>query len=204
MSAPAPKPRPTLIGVLLAAGRGRRMGGAKQLLPWPPGARDARPLVAAAFDAVCPVCTRVIVVVGHEAEAVVSALGSRSFDIVHADPDAEMFESIRAGLKEVQARDPAAAALVHPADHPEVDASTLQALVDALQVQQRRALMPEYHGRGGHPVLIPAPLIPEIVASEGHGGLRQYWVDHPERCLRIPVDDPAVVRNLNTRRAYEQ
>ena len=58
-----PDERP--IGVLLAAGRGRRLGGTKQLLEWPPGAVGTT-LVAAAFDAIAAACARMVVVLGHE------------------------------------------------------------------------------------------------------------------------------------------
>src|SRR5262245_14196111 len=82
------------VGVLLAAGRGKRMGRLKQLLPWPPGASaDGRTVVAASFDTIAPHCDEMIVVVGAEAEAVASALVPRRLRMVQADPDAEMFQS---------------------------------------------------------------------------------------------------------------
>ena len=64
---------PRILGVLLAAGRGRRMGGAKQFQPWPT-VSGSQPLVAASFDAVCGVCDEMIVVLGHRAEEVAALL----------------------------------------------------------------------------------------------------------------------------------
>ena len=69
-----------LIGVLLAAGRSTRMGRPKQLLPWPPNAEDDR--AAGGRGVRCDrsgVLRRMVVVVGHEADAVIAALGERSF-----------------------------------------------------------------------------------------------------------------------------
>ena len=112
---------PTLrrIGLILAAGRGRRMGGSKQLVMWR-SATGPKPLVVAAFDAICPICTDMIVVVGHEAEAVKDALGDCTFRYVECDPDAPMFESIRTGLQAARELNPAATVVIQPGDHPEV------------------------------------------------------------------------------------
>src|SRR4051794_5211915 len=89
------------IGVILAAGRGQRMGGTKQLVIWR-GPDGPKPLVAAAYDAIRPICHEMVLVVGHEADAVAAALGQREFYRVEADPNFPMFESIRAAMRAAQ------------------------------------------------------------------------------------------------------
>src|SRR6185312_15899824 len=86
------------IGVILAAGRGGRMGGKKQFVAWR-SADGEKPLVAAAYDAIRSICDDMVVVLGHEADAVAAALGNRRFHRADSNPDAPMFESIRAGLR---------------------------------------------------------------------------------------------------------
>ena len=181
------------------------MGGGKQLVDWP-AAGGVKPLVAAAFDAVAPVCDTVIVVVGHDAAAVCEAITPREFRAVESDPDGPMFDSICAGLHTARQIDPQADLLLHPGDHPEVARATLDALIqatcDVSSGQPVRAVMPEYQGRGGHPVLIPAALIDEILNYPGPGGLRQLWLDRPGLCMRLPVNDPTVVRDIDTPADY--
>src|SRR5688500_17375365 len=101
------------IGVILAAGRGRRMGRTKQLIEWP-AADGPKSLVAAAYDAIRPICDDMVVVFGHDAEAVAAALAGRSFVRASSDPDAPMFESICAGLRAAQSIDRAAAVVLQP------------------------------------------------------------------------------------------
>lgn len=185
------------IGVLLAAGRGRRMGGAKQLVSVRT-AEGEKPLVAAAFDAVGGVCREMVAVLGHEAEAVVAALSPRTFRRVVSDPDAQMFDSIRAGLAAAQEIDPAAAVLLQPGDHPRVTPQTLEILLSAGASEPQRAIMPEYHGRGGHPVLIPPPVVRRLLAESCPAGLAQFWADHPQFCRRLAVDDPSILRDIDT------
>ena len=186
-----------MIGILLAAGRGRRMGGTKQLLPWR-AADGTKPVVAAAFDAIAVVCNTIIVVLGHQAAAVSDALGRRPFHPVKSDPDADMFCSVRAGLRAAQHKNPRADILLQLGDHPEVRKQTLDALLELSATQPDRAVIPEYDGRGGHPILIPASLIGVVLGYDGPNGLRQFWATHPDRCFRIPVADPSVVLDLNT------
>jgi molybdenum cofactor cytidylyltransferase len=190
------------IGVLLAAGRSTRMGRPKQLLPWPPNSPDAKPLVAAAFDAIAPVCGEMVVVFGNEADAVIAALGEREFGAVAVDGGAEMIASVKAGLAVARGIDPTADVLLHPADHPEVRRETLDLLIQIAAKQPGRAIMPTFGGVGGHPVLIAAELAVDIVSYEGPGGLRQFWIDHADQCIRQEIDDPGVVFDLDTPADY--
>lgn len=177
------------------------MGRTKQLLPWPAEA-GAGTVVSSAFDAVCPVCRDMVVVVGHESDAVVEALGDRSFHVVLADADAAMFESVRVGLEAAHRVGPMAGILLHLADHPEVGPTTLPSLLAARVRHPGLVLIPQFQGRGGHPVLIPAGAIPWLLAYSGDGGLRRYWADHPDLCHRVAVDDAGVIRDLDTPEDY--
>lgn len=187
------------LGLLLAAGRGSRLGGSKQLLPIPTAGGDV-PLVAAAFDAIAPVCARMLVVLGHEVDRVVAALGPRTFARVSSNPDAPMFESIRAGLAACRDLDPTASVLLHPADHPFATPATLAALLAA--ASPHAAVTPRHQGKGGHPVLIPPQVRDRVLTSEGEGGLRRFWLDHPDLRVHLDVDDPGITLDLDTPADY--
>ncbi len=196
------------IGVLLAAGESRRMGRPKQLLPWPPKAENAKPMVAAAFDVIARVCDEMFVVLGHEADAVMAALASRKFRYYTFGEPGDMFRSVRIGLSvgvlNCSAEPPEPVlVLLHPADHPDVRRDTLEALFEAFDHLSEHAVMPQYRGRGGHPVLIPPAVAKQICGYEGPGGLRQFWIDCPHLCVRLPVDDPGVVLDVDTQADYD-
>ncbi|MCH8839245.1 MAG: NTP transferase domain-containing protein [Planctomycetes bacterium] len=185
------------IGVLLAAGRGRRLGGGKQFYPWPT-VEGEKPLVAAAFDAVASVCDAMIVVLGHRAAEVAAALGERQFRAVQSDPDAPMFESIRVGIQAALETSAEAPVLLQPGDHPEVQSATLEQILTVSGEHPDRAIVPEFQGRGGHPVLIPAGIAQRLLTTDCPQGLGQYWSDHPKLCLRVSVNDGSVVRDVDT------
>jgi molybdenum cofactor cytidylyltransferase len=173
------------------------MGGKKQLTPWP-GADGSKPLVAAAYDAIHSICDDMVVVVGHIADSVVDALGDRSFYRTASDPDAPMFESIRAGLRAALLIDPSATVVLQPCDHPEVAFSTLNTLTSWSLKRPGQTIIPQYAGRGGHPVLIPTHVCAMLVETDSPEGLGQFWLDHPELCHRVSVDDPTVIRDIDT------
>lgn len=185
------------IGVILAAGRGGRMGRTKQLLTWnsPDG---PKPLVAAAYDAIRPICNELIVVLGHEADAVAAVLADRPFHPVMSDPHQPMFESIRAGLRAATSLDADATVVLQPGDQPEVARDTLAVLVDQSLNRPRQVIVPQWSGRGGHPVLIPNYIAKSLLDADCPQGLGEYWSTHPELCFRVPVDDPSVLRDVDT------
>ena len=183
------------VGILLAAGQSRRMGQFKQLLPWQVGQAES-PMVAVAFDAIASVCDAMIVVVGHRADHVVEALQPRTFSRVDSDGRQPMLASVHAGLR--KARDfELEAVWLHPADHPHVAPHTLHEMLAYAAKHQGRAVIPEFRGTGGHPVLIPEQHIESLLAWTGDGGLRAFWREHPELMVRLEVEDPSTVRDYD-------
>jgi molybdenum cofactor cytidylyltransferase len=173
------------------------MGGRKQLTPWP-SATGCKPLVAAAFDAIHPICDDMVVVLGHIADSVVNALEGRAFHRAESDPDAPMFESIQAGLRTALGIDSNTTVVLQPSDHPEVASSTLSTLATRSLKRPGQAIIPQAATGGGHPVLIPSRICALLLETDCPHGLGQFWLDHPELCCRVPINDPNVVRDIDT------
>jgi molybdenum cofactor cytidylyltransferase len=189
------------IGVILAAGRSRRMGRNKLLLPWP-GRDGASTVIAAAFDSIP--ADEMIVVVGDSGSELVDALGQRTFDIVNADSDAPMFESIRAGLQAASAADPDASIILLPGDHPAVQRETVEGLLAVASAHPTLAILPAYGGRGGHPALIPASVRDQVIEYGGDQGLKGFWRFRSLLALRVEVSDPGVLNDIDIPEDYER
>jgi molybdenum cofactor cytidylyltransferase len=199
----------TTAGVLLAAGRGRRMGRLKQLLQW-----GETTVVAAAFDALAGHCgAGMVLVAGADTDRVGGALAGRDFRMVQADSDAEQIESARDGMRCALELVRVRRILLHPADHPVIPAPVLDGLLQRAEVSPQ-VLIPTFHGRGGHPVLIPGGIAASIVswrpgAAEGRGGaaasgLRGYWSTHAHQVERLEFPDaPGLVMDLDSPGDYD-
>jgi molybdenum cofactor cytidylyltransferase len=173
------------------------------LLPWPPSSVSGT-VVGAAFDAIAPFCSRMVVVLGHDADSIRRALEPRHFEVTLVDPAAEMIHSVKSGLSAAAVGSQAAGVVLQPADHPAVLTSTVQQVISEFDASGRMfAVMPEWREKGGHPVVIPANLIPSIHDFRIEGGLRQFWQDHPASCRRMPVDDKGVVADLDEPTDYK-
>jgi CTP:molybdopterin cytidylyltransferase MocA len=182
-----------VAAVIVAAGAGRRLGGvAKALLPY----RGKSYLATIAATARAVGLVDAVVVVGEpfgdDVAAHARQLGLRVR--VNPLPGRGMASSVALGFAAI-ANGPAAAAWLWPVDHPGVSESTLRGLISAIGDAQ--VAQPRHRGRGGHPPLISRALWPKLAACAGEpAGARA--VVRRARLVAIEVDDPGVVRDIDT------
>lgn len=180
------------IGVLLAAGAGRRMGQPKATVT---GA-DGVPWVVSSADALrSGGCDEVVVVVGADAEAVRAHLSGSAVSVVEADDWADgMGASLKAALEAIADRQ-AEAALIHLVDLPDVGPHVIQRLLDQSAVHALARAT--YEGRPGHPVLIGREHWRAIAGTvSGDRGARDY-VDS-RAVVMIECGDLAAGRDVDS------
>lgn len=168
------------LGVLLAAGAGRRMGGPKALvlgddgLPW---------VVSASRTLAAGGCAEVLVVLGAEAGRAGELLAGEPVGVVVADDWASgMAASLRAGLTAATST-PATAAMIHLVDLPDVGADVVHRLLARAAPD---SLARAVYGSGpGHPVLLGRAHWAGVVAeATGDSGAKAYLDRHDV----LPVD----------------
>lgn len=187
----------TLAAVVLAAGLSRRMGKEKVLLQFGGSSILERILTSLAAAGAAE---RIVVLRPDLAEAAGIAERAGARVVVNPHPEEEMLLSIRMGIADLSAG--AAAFYVWPADHPAVAIDTLHRLARA--GGPARVALPLHKGRRGHPALVGALLIPDIVAIPPNEGLRHLWRTRPDVLTEVPVDDSGVLVDLNTPADYEK
>lgn len=186
----------TTAGVVLAAGRSRRMGASKPLLDL-----DGRTFIRAAVEALRGGgCSPIIAVVADPAtDAEAQAAGA---DVAHAPSGAEQVDSLRAGIDRLPAHTDAA--LVLPVDHPLIRASTVRALVDAAASHPDAVIRPVHGGRPGHPTLFPRSVWPALADPTLPNGARSVVESPDTRTVDLAVDDPGVVADIDTPADYRR
>jgi molybdenum cofactor cytidylyltransferase len=196
-----------VAAVLLAAGHSRRMGAFKPLLPF--GARTVSEtcvnnLLAAGVR-------EVVVVVGHRAEEMRARLAHLPVRFaLNAEAGSEMGVSIARGVEALSggaaaAGDKAATAgavLIALADHPAVSATEIAEVIAAHRRTGAPLVVPQWRGRGGHPVLVSLSLRASLLNLDATGGLRSLFAAHAGEVLRLPVASPFIARDMDTWEDY--
>jgi molybdenum cofactor cytidylyltransferase len=182
----------TIVGVLLAAGRGERFGGDKLMALLRDGGRVG-PVAARQLVAVLPGS---IAVVRPEDKALKQALREVPIRLVeHPNPEAGMGDSLALA---VQASADAGGWLIALGDMPWIQLETLQALVTGLR-SGASLVAPVYQGRRGHPVGFSAEWGGHLSRLSGDEGARHLLSAEADRLERIPCGDPGVLRDVDCR-----
>jgi molybdenum cofactor cytidylyltransferase len=188
-----------IAAVVLAAGRSRRMGTQKLLLPL-----AGQPVIARIVDqlAASPVAP-IVVVVGADKDRIAAALADRPVALVeNPDPDGEMLGSVRCGLGAVAAD--CDAVLVVLGDQPGLTSELVVSLVRAFRTSGRGIIVPAHRGKRGHPILIAMKYREEITTCYDDVGLRGLMTAHPEDVFEVEVASPQMLADMDLPEDYRR
>jgi molybdenum cofactor cytidylyltransferase len=211
----APRSHACRVGaVLLAAGSASRMGGKpKCLLQWNGQSLIQRQITALRLAGV----NRVVVVLGHYADAIAPVLQNMPVQCVHnPHPEQGQASSLRIGLAAL-VQDGAKvceATLVGLADQPLIGADEITALLAAHQTRPAGCefTQPWVDGLPGNPVVFTAQVRQTLLAASGEWGGREWQKSHPAQVYRwatphahyrIDLDSPADLQAFTLRTGRE-
>ncbi len=190
-----------ISAVILAAGYSSRMGELKPaLMIWEDTVID---LTVGNF--ISAGIRDIVVVTGYRAEDVRTALYFKdAVRFAHNSGfDKGMFTSVKTGVGALPGE--CRAFLLVPADCAGFKPSTVTALVAEYNRAGADVVYPEYDSRRrGHPVLISASLISEILAEPDDSNLRDVLSRHGENAIQTAVEDIGVTMDMDTPQEYEK
>jgi len=180
-----------IVGLLLAAGQGRRFGGDKLLQ----ALADGTPVAVAAARALKAACADSIAVLRPEQDALALLLEAEGLRVVRcAAARAGMGHSLAAG---VAASGDADGWVVALADMPRIRVATLRAVADAIAGAAPLAA-PAYAGQRGHPVGFAARWRDALLALEGDEGARAILRQSASLLEIVETDDLGVLQDVDT------
>ena len=191
---PAAPRAPRIAALVLAAGQSRRMGANKLI-----ATVDGAPMVQRTVDAVLASKARpVIVVTGHQSDAVAGALAGRKVTIGTNPAFADgLSTSLRAGLAALPAD--ADGAIVCLGDMPRVPPATIDRLIAAFNPTEGRAIcVPTSDGTRGNPILWSRRFFAEMAAVTGDTGARKLLADHADQVTEVETGDAGVLIDVDT------
>jgi molybdenum cofactor cytidylyltransferase len=189
--------------LVLAAGRSSRMGRAKATLPL--GGDDTfltrivRTFLEAGVD-------DVVVVVGHEADAIVSGFGSDRLParfVENREYDRGQLSSLITGLGVVD-RPGVAAVLVTLVDVPLVSAATIRTVVECYRRTHAPVVRPTSGARHGHPLLVDRSLFAALRAADPASGAKPVIRAHASPAGDVEVADEGAFIDIDTEDDYRK
>src|SRR5919109_3993764 len=193
---------PSFAGVILAAGESSRMGRDKALLTW-----QGKSFVQAQLELLREHSELVIVVAGKNLQALEPPVySSGGFLISNPQPELGQFSSLKIGLREIlnRGRDAALIALV---DRPPCRTGTVVLLKQRFHqvyAQGKWAVVPEFQGKHGHPILAGREMIEAFLTALATSNAREVEHALAARIDYFPVEDPSVAMNIDTPEDYER
>jgi CTP:molybdopterin cytidylyltransferase MocA len=183
-----------IVAVVLAAGTSERLGQPKQLLEL-----EGKPLLQHAVDRAADHFDEVIVVLGHEAEAIEAALDLPTVArVVLNERFAEGHHgSVRVGFTEASKKDADVAMLL--GDQPYIDGDLIDRTIGAFEDSSAAVVRPRHGEAPGHPVLVRAEAVARLASGgdEALGpalrGPEVEWID----------GGPEAPADVDTWKAYE-
>lgn len=179
-----------IVGILLAAGAGRRFGSDKLMFPL----ADGRPMALAAAANLRPACDRLVVVLRSARHPLAALLEAEGAELVIApDADGGMGHSLAAA---VRATREAAGWVVALADMPFIQPASHRAVAAALRAGASLAAT-EFQGRRGHPVGFSRQWLAPLSALAGDQGGRDILREHRQQLVSCAVDDAGVLTDID-------
>ena len=189
-----------ISALLLAAGRGERMGGVKQLLTI-----GGQRMIEAALDNLRGSrCDEIIVVLGFAGDEVRPLVEGKERVKVVTNPRFEegMSTSIHEGLREVSPR--ATGILIALADQPFIPPEGMNALIEQFAAGAKGTVLPVYQGKRGHPVILDRKKYKaELLDLQGDVGGKEIVRNHPEDVLEVVVSSKGVLIDIDAPEDYD-
>jgi len=188
-----------VAGIVLAAGLSRRFGGNK-LLALLDDVPLVRHVVAAALASRLD---RVIVVLGHQHPRVRAAVGDlldgrRCTAVVNETYRQGQSGSVIAGLNRVRREYPAAMFLM--GDQPRLDATVIDALIDAHEAAGTDICYPSRNGMRRNPVIFGRRFFADILALRGDTGARAVIDANPDAATAVAFADGLPFQDVDSGR----
>jgi CTP:molybdopterin cytidylyltransferase MocA len=186
-----------ITAIIPAAGMSSRMGELKPLMPLG-GITVIEHIIRMFRNAGIE---DIRVVIGFRAAEVSTVLKSLNVRPVLNESYSEgMFSSIKAGLKSLESD--CDAFFILPTDVPLVRFETVSALLANYRPQ--RILYPVFSKRRGHPPLISATFVRDILNYTGQGGLRSFLTQNESSAIDVKVADEGILLDMDTKQDYRR
>jgi len=176
--------------VILAAGYSSRAKGFKMQFQM-----NNKAVIQHVIEAFLPICENIFVVGGFQYEKLLPLLepyGNKVKLVVNKDYEKGMFSSVQAGVKHVVSEQ----FFVTPGDYPLITTDICNLILSS----KKEFVVPSFHMKGGHPILMNSSCIRELISENVDGNLKSFL---KKRAVSyIDISDEGIMYDLDTQEDY--
>jgi molybdenum cofactor cytidylyltransferase len=196
------KKRP-IAGIILAAGMSTRFGKTKQLHT----VGDSTILSMVIDAALKSDLDIVVLVLGHESEAIKASLGSvlanpRLITVINQCFQEGMSTSLKRGLREINDEFPSVMILM--GDQPLLSHEVINLLIRTFKSSDKDICVPVYNGKRGLPVCFTGRFYDEMMCVVGDMGAREIIRNNPSEILAVEIYDSTCCMDIDEKEDVER
>ena len=193
---------PRAFAIIPAAGKSRRMGSDKLLLPW-----KGACVIDAVIDSWRTSQVDAIVIVVHTKNAqLIEHCRNLGVDVVIPDaPPRHMKDSVRLGLALIEERYQPSAGdhwLLAPGDVPELSSEVSRKVIQTARANPDAIVVPTCNKKRGHPPAFPWKLVPEVAKLDDDEGVKALLGQH--RTMEVECGPAATPSDIDTPEDYRR
>jgi len=180
----------TTDAVILAAGYSSRAKGFKLQFQM-----NNKAVIQHVIEAFLPVCVNVFVVGGFQYEKLLPLIepyGDKVKLVINENFENGMFSSVQTGVKHVVSEQ----FFITPGDYPLITTKICRSILLA----KKAFVIPSFHMKGGHPILMNSSCIEEILSENVDGNLKSFLKKMPVTYMNM--NDDGIMYDLDTRDDY--
>jgi len=185
--------------IILAAGKSSRMGKPKWSLKFDESSSFVEHIISEYYSFGCKEILLVINETDYSSFVEKKYTMPDNFKLViNKYPEWDRFYSLKLGVKGLSYLQPV---FVHNVDNPFVNLNILDQLLKNMYVADY--IVPEYDGRGGHPILISNKIIEKVLSTKENILHFKEFMNHFSK-TKINIDDKRILVNINSLDDYWQ
>lgn len=188
-----------IIGIILAAGEGKRIGKDKVTLPL-----GSKKIIEWVLDAATKSKLEKIILVVKPEDRETAKAGKKYNTIVVTNPDYKkgMSTSIKKALSELDTKNDYDGFCVLLGDQPFVNCYIINSLIEAFQKDKREIVVPYFHDKPGNPVLFDIAWKESFMNITGDVGGRILIKGHPDRVKKITLNNEGILFDIDREEDY--
>ena len=190
-----------IAAVVLSAGESSRMGRPKALLPIEGETFIGRIVASLKQTQV----GKIIVVLGHNSDQLAIAIRPLSVEIL-LNPNYQLgqLSSLQVAVRSLLPDADCDGMLVHLVDHPYIDASLVDRMIQQFYESKKDIVVPRCRGKRGHPVLFSRRLFGELLDAPMDQGAKAVVNAHGDATLEMETDEEGITVDIDTPELYRQ